>query len=353
MVLLVHLQYGEYGATVGNAVSFMAAGLVSIAILYVTIIKNMQKEGSLHIMSTLKTLLKFGVPISIATTLVGVMAQYYSFLVAIYTPDEVMGNYQVALNFAMLVSIFATSVATVLFPTFSKVKGHEDQKTLSSVFQYSVKYTSLLIVPAAFAVMALSEPGVQTIFQGRYEQTPIFLSLYVSTFLYSALGNLSAGALINSQGQTQFNLKITLLSFIIGVVMSLLLIPPFGVFGLLVVHICCGIPGILISLWWIKKRYNATIDYVSSTKILVASAFSGVLTYAITSQLNFASWILLIIGSAVFLASYMVVAPLIGAVNYADTQSLKDVVNSLGPLAAVLNPILVPLERITARSKKE
>ena len=219
-----------------------------------------------------------------------------------------MGNYQVALNFAMLVSIFATSVATILFPTFSKVKGHEDQKTLSSVFQYSVKYTSLLIVPAAFAVMALSEPGVQTIFQGRYEQTPIFLSLYVSTFLYSALGNLSAGALINSQGQTQFNLKITLLTFVIGVVMSLLLIPPFGVFGLLAVHISCGMPGILISLWWIKKHYNATIDYVSSTKILVASAFSGILTYAITSQLNFASWILLIIGTAVFLASYMPVS---------------------------------------------
>jgi O-antigen/teichoic acid export membrane protein len=201
--------------------------------------------------------------------------------------------------------------------------------------------------------MVLSQPGVQTIFQNRYEQTPLFLSLYASTFLYSAIGNLSAGALINSQGQTQFNLKITVLTFILGIILSLLLIPPFGVLGLLAVHISVGMPGILISLWWIKKHYNATIDWKSSSKIMIASAFSGVLTYMITIQLNLASWITMLLGAAVFLSSYMIAAPLIGAITYADTQNLKALVNTLGPLAPVINPFIIPLEKITARTQKE
>lgn len=200
MILLVSLNFGAYGATIGNAISYLTAGTVGIALLYITLLKKLQKQkGQLQIRSTLKTMLKFGLPPSIALMLVGALAQFYSFLVAIYTTDIHMGNYQVAINFAMLVSIFATSVTTVLFPTFSKLKAKEDSETLRSVFQYSVKYASLLIVPATFAVMALSKPGVETIFQNKYEYTPLYLSLYIITFLYSAIGNLSAGNLINSQ----------------------------------------------------------------------------------------------------------------------------------------------------------
>ena len=354
MVVLVYLQYGEYGATIGNAVSFIGAGLVGLAFLYFAVIKGLRKDetGKLEIVSTVKMLLKFGVPLSIAAMLVGVLSEYYRFLVAIYTPDTLMGNYQVALNFALLVSIFATSIATILFPTFSKVKGHEDQKTMSSMFQYSVKYTSLLIVPVTVAIMALSQPGVQTLFQNKYEYTPLYLSLYASTFLYSAIGNLSAGALINSQGQTQFNLKITVLTVVLGIIMSLILIPAFGVIGLLAVHISVGMPGILISLWWINKHYHATIDWKSSTKILASSAMSGILTYYITSQLHFASWITLIIGLAIFLASYIVFAPLTGAITYTDIKNLKEVITSLGPLATLIRPLLRVLEKFTRKPQQ-
>jgi putative peptidoglycan lipid II flippase len=354
MVVLVYLQYGEYGATIGNAISFIGAGLAGLAFLYIAVIKGLRKEktGKLEIVSTAKMLLKFGVPLSVAAMLVGVLSEYYRFLVAIYTPDTLMGNYQVALNFALLVSIFATSIATILFPTFSKVKGHEDPKTMSSMFQYSVKYTSLLIVPVTVAIMALSQPGVQTLFQNKYEYTPLYLSLYASTFLYSAIGNLSAGALINSQGQTQFNLKITLLTVVLGIVMSLILIPAFGVLGLLAVHISVGMPGILISLWWINKHYHATIDWKSSTKILTSSAMSGILTYYITSQLNISSWLTLIIGITIFLASYIILAPLTGAITYVDIKNLKEVITALGPLAMLIRPLLQIIEKFTRKPQK-
>ena len=348
MILLVMLNFGAYGAIVGNAISYLSAGIVGAVLLYMVLLKRLQnEEGKLEIVSTLKTMLKFGLPLSIAMMLAGVLGQFYSFLVAIYTTDLIVGNYQVALSFAMLVSIFATSVTTVLFPTFSKLKAKEDSETLRRVFQYSVKYAALLIVPATFAVMALSKPGVETIFRDKYEFTPLFLSLYIGTFLYSAIGNLSAGNLINSQGKTQFNLKVTALTFVIGLIVSLVLIPQFGILGLLVTHLTIGMPGILVSLWWINKNYNATIDWKSSVKILIASAISAVVTYLITSQIILASWIILIIGAAVFLATYILTAPLIGAINYNDTQNLKEMLKSLGPLAPLITPLLLPIEKIT------
>jgi O-antigen/teichoic acid export membrane protein len=353
MVLLVTLRFGVYGAMIGNAVSHLSAGLIGIALLYLIVIKKLQtQEGKLQLLSTLKTMLKFGLPLSIAAILVGVLSQFYSFLLAIYTTDQVYGNYQIALNFAILVSVFATSITTVMLPTFSKVKVQEDPKTVRSVFQYSIKYTSLLIVPLTFAVMTLSKPGVETLFQDNYEYAPFFLSLYVISFLYSAFGNLSTGALINSQGKTQVSMRITILTFIVGLVLGGVLIPQFGVLGLIVTHLTAGIPGLITALLWIYKNYNAAVDWKSSTKILAASAFSAILAYWILNQVNLASWISLLLGAAVFLGAYMITAPLIGAINHDDTKNLQDLLKSLGPLGPIVNPLLYPIEKITSKTRK-
>jgi len=354
MILLVTLSYGAYGAIIGNAVSHLSAGLISIALLYLVIVKKLhKKEGQLQLVSTLKSMLTFGLPLSVATMLAGVLIQFYSSLIAIYTTDLLYSNYQIALNFAVLVSIFSNSVTTVMFPTFSKLKAHEDPETLRNVFQYSVKYASLLVVPLTFAVMTLSQPGIDTLFPNKYEYAPLFLSLYVMAFLYSAIGNLSTIALINSQGKTQVHMKLTILTFLVGIVSSLMLIPRFGILGLIATHLTAGLPGIFIALWWINKNYKATVDWKSSTKILAASAFSAVSAYLILNQVNLASWISLILGAAVFLGTYMITAPLTGAIDSSDTKNLKDMLKSLGPIGPIVNPLLYPIEKITSKTRKK
>ncbi len=353
MISLVVLSLGVYGAILGQIIAYCAAALVSLALLYFAIIiKLRKKEYHFNFFSTIKTMLSFGLPLSIAIILSGVLAQFYVFITAIYTSDLMVSNYAMAINFGSLVSVFASSVATIMFPTFSKIQGTDDPQTLRSVFRYSVKYTSLLIVPLTFAVIALANPGVESLFQDEFEFTSLFLSLYVLTFLYSAIGNLSAGSLIKSQGKTKVNMKITLLTFIIGIVLSLVLIPSFQVLGLLAVHIFSGLPGIIIALWWINKNYQATVDWVSSVKIVGISALSATLTYFVINHFNLSSWIGLLVGTPVFLGTYIIGAPLIGAINYGDTKNLKDAVKSLGPLAFVIDALLYLIEKISKAKQK-
>jgi len=147
-------------------------------------------------------------------------------------------------------------------------------------------------------------------------------------------------------------MKITILTFIVGLGLSLVLIPQFEVLGLIATQLIAGIPGIIIALWWINKHYNATVDWKSSTKILAASRFSAILTYFILNQLNITSWISLLLGTTIFLATYILTAPLIGAITYNDTKNLKDAVKSLGPLALIVNLLLYPIEKITSATQK-
>jgi len=349
MLLLVILGLGAFGATIGATIAYLISGVISVILLYVAIYRNLQRqdESKLEIFATIKTLFRYGLPLSISAIISGFLAQFYNVLIAIYCTDLIIGNLQVALNFAFIVTFFVMPVITVLLPAFSKLDSQKERETLGNVFQFSVKYASLLIVPVAFAVIALSQPGVSTIFGEKYSYTPLYLALYVVTFIYTAFGYLSVENIIKSQGKTDVNMKLTLITSVIGLILNIVLIPKFGILGLLATNITSGIPSLIIALWWIKKNYNATIDWGSSAKILLASTLAAVITYVVTSQLSISNWISLTIGAVIFLATYLIATPLIGAINKKDVQNFKEMLKGLGPLAPLFTLPLSFIERLT------
>ncbi|UCC58887.1 MAG: oligosaccharide flippase family protein [Candidatus Bathyarchaeum sp.] len=349
MTLLVVLGFGTFGATIGLTIAYLLSGIIAIALLYVAIYKNLRKQenNKLEIRATLKTLFRYGLPLSISAIITGSLAQFYNFLIAIYCTDLIIGNYQVALNFAFIVTFFVMPVLTVLLPAFSKINSQEERPMLGNVFQFSVKYASLLIVPIAFAIIVLSQPTVAAIFGQKYSLSPLYLALYSVTFIYTVFGYLSVENLLKSQGETDFALKLTIVASAIGLSLNLVLIPAFGILGLLAANIISGIPSLIIALWWIKKKFNATIDWTSSAKILLASTIATTITFVVTSQLNLSNWITLIIGALIFLIVYLTAAPLVGAINKADIHNFKEMLKGLGPLAPLFTLPLLFIERLT------
>jgi O-antigen/teichoic acid export membrane protein len=349
--LLVILGSGAFGAIVGSTAAYLTAGLISI-LLYLTLYNKLRtlNNDKLEIVKTIKTMFKYGLPLSIATIIGGFLLQFYNFLMAIYCTDPMIGNYSVTLNFAVLITFFSVPITTVLFPAFSKLSSQKEKATLRNVFQYSVKYAALLVVPAAALVMALSKSIVFTLFGEKYIHAPLFLTMYAITYLYSAFGNLSIGNLINSQGKTKVTLKLTLITATIGFPLSLLLIPKFEIIGLIVTTLTAGIPSLIIGIWWVKKHFTVTIDWTSSAKILLASTLAAATAYIIVSQLNIPNWIELTIGTIAFLATYTTTAPLIGAITKTDIQNLKEMLKELGPLFHVFNVPLNIIEKLTLKA---
>lgn len=355
--ILVLLGFGGLGAVVGGTIAYIAAGILGLLILYKIIYRPLatracvSSDRELGIRETMKKMLRYGLPLSISTILGGALTQFYSFLMAIYVVDLLIGNYQVAINFSVLITFFSVPMTTVLFPAFSKLNPNEGE-TIKNVFRFSVKYASLVVVPAAALVISLSEPAISTLFGEQYGYAPLYLALISVTYLYPALGNLSVGNLINSQGETTVTLKLTLLTAAIGFPLSVLLIPWAGIVGLIVTTLVAGIPSLIIGLLWVDKRFHATVDWVSSVRILAASALSATITYVVISQLSIISWIELIIGTATFAITYFISAPLIGAVTKVDIQNLNETSKGLGPLRQLLRLPLYIIEKFTPPTKE-
>jgi O-antigen/teichoic acid export membrane protein len=347
MASFILLGLGAFGAILGTTIAVLIAGFVSIFIL-LRLYKRPQgaTNDGLKVTETIRRMFKFGLPLSLSAIISGFLAQFYNFLIAIYATNLMIGNYSVATNFAVLIALFASPISTMLFPAFSKLNSQGERETLRSVFHFSVKYAALLVVPAAVALMALAEPAVFILFGEEYTEAPLFLALIAISYLYSAFGSLSLGNLINGQGQTRVNLVLTLVTSMIGFPLSLILIPRLGITGLIITTLTAGIPSLILGIYWVRMHFGATLDLISAAKILLASAAAGAITFSVLSQLNFSSWIELIIGGIIFVFSYIIILLLVRTVDQSDINNLREMLSEFGPLSLVVNFLLSIIEKM-------
>jgi len=191
-----------------------------------------------------------------------------------------------------------------------------------------------------------------TVFGERYSYAPLFLTLYAIIYLYTALGDLTLGSFLRGQGKTVLIMKLTLVTLSIGFPLGFLLIPRFGITGLIVATLVSRLPSLATGLWWARKHFGVTVDWSSSTKILAASVAAGIITHLILSQLNFQGWISLIVGGTTFLVIYVTIIPLIRAVNIGDIKNLRQMLIELGPLSYLFNLPLDFIGKLILMSQK-
>lgn len=346
--ILVILGFGSLGAVMGHTASFLLSGIIGVAILYLLIFRRLKKskDNKTKVSENLKSLLHYGIPLSISSLISGFLLQFYNFMMAFYCSDLMIGNYQVALNFAVLLTFFTVPITTVLFPAFAKVDPQNEPQLLKTIFKSSVKYAAVLLVPATTAVMVLSEPMVSVLYGEEYVYAPLFLALYVSIYLLSATGNLSMGTFLTGLGETKTLMKLSLLPLLIGLPLSFVLIPQLGVIGVILGILISGVPRTTLGLYWIWKNYGITTDWWSSAKILIASGIAAVTTFLVLTFLNAADWLNLIIGVTVFLSTYIIIAPSIGAVVQEDLNNLKELFSGLGFISRIVNLLLGMTEKI-------
>jgi O-antigen/teichoic acid export membrane protein len=354
--LLVFIGYGVLGAVVGYTFSFLVAGIVSLVSLYLIILKrySIAKGRKTNKSETLRKMLVYGVPLSVSSILGGFVAQFFAFMMAFYCNDTLIGNYQIAAQFAVILSLFTIPISMVLLPAFAKVDPKGDRKLIKTVFRSSVKYTAALLAPATMAVMALSKPMIGTIYGEKWAYAPLILFLYVIVNLLVVCGSLSMGSLLAGLGKTKIMLVQSLLMLFFGIPLAFILVPMFGVMGVIFGNLLAGLPGMFLGIYWVWKHYEVKADFKSSSRILIASASAAIATYLSVNFLSTAEWIKLVVGGMIFLAVYILLAPLVGAVNKSDISNLRIMLSGLGVISKVINIPLTITEKVSTRqSSKE
>jgi putative peptidoglycan lipid II flippase len=133
--------------------------------------------------------------------------------------------------------IFSVAVATVLFPTLARFASRGAIDDLRGTLANGMRLILFVLVPAAAAILALSEPIIRLIYQ-RGEFGPEATTL-VATALFWFAFSLPTNGLYLLQTRTFFGLqrpwmatKLAALDLIVSTVAALALYKPFGIGGI-------------------------------------------------------------------------------------------------------------------------
>jgi len=336
-------------------------------------------------------MLRFGLPLTIATIAVGVLPLVFSLAMTTFANQGdynaglnigwTMGNYFAAANFAVLLTFVSSPVATALFPVFSKINPEAEPELLKTVFASSVKYTALLLVPATLMLITLGTPLVNTLYPkdgifnslfvvdaaSKFPNAPTFLVFSAVVNLFILVGNISLGTFQTGIGKTWQIMKQSLLTLGIGLPLAYFMVAFFyslggsnpqvsasyAVIGGLLGSIIASVPGMVWGLVWSWKKYGVKADFGVSAKIFAASLMASAVAYAVISFLSLPYWALLAAGFAVFLLVYLVMAPTLGAVNQMDLENFRNLFSGSWLVSLILNLPLRFMQCFCRRNNSE
>src|SRR4051794_10277046 len=185
--------------------------------------------------------------------------------------------------------IFSVAVTTVMFPTLARLAARRDYADLRSTMANGMRQISLLLVPAAAAILVLSVPMVRLVYQrGEFSAADTEL---VSTALFWFAFSLPFNGLYLLMTRTFFSLQrpwiptaISGVNLIVDAIASAVLYGPFGVAGIVAGTVIATVVGIAAQAYVLRQRLGRLelSRFVSTTtRVLVASALLAGVSYGI------------------------------------------------------------------------
>lgn len=331
--ILISLGYGPAGAILGESGPVFFSGLIGLCFIWVLWRSESPSKPSMSHIEGMQFLLRYGYPLFFSALITGIVPSITNFLLAINVSNELIGNYSAGTKFSAVISFFSMPIATVMFPLFSKLE--YDHKSLKSVYQNSVKFTAIVILPVAVVITALADQIVAILYDSGYEHTPLFMRIYMLIFILNGFGGINTRNLLNGLQKTSVNLHSSVVGFLTTLPLSFLLIPRLGVTGLLIATISGAGTGLAYELIWVQNNLKFTILWGTSIKTLLASVGAYLATTFFVSLIRSNPWVELILGGVLFLASYLTGIITLKILTPTDLNYMESLFSTLGPFSKV------------------
>jgi len=347
---LIAVGFGVAGAILGQVAGWILAGLTGVWFLlgHRRTLRNMPSEIEPEngVRGDIQTMISFGLPLYAGSLLTTMLPQYQNIILAFFTSNAEIGNLNAAVNFGALIGIILTPVSTALFPAFSKLDLETGKDDLERMFKLSVRYTTLLILPVAIAIAALSKDLTRVVYGAAYSFAPTYLTLYACIFLLTGLGYQVVGSFFSGVGRTKETLKIAVVQLAIFLAVAPVMAWLYRVPGLIVALVVSALVATVFGLRLAAAKYGMRVDLKGSAVALAVALASSLPILPLVYYSLLPSLANVLIGASIYLATYLTLAPLLGAVRKTDLQILGPILGQIKILRPATNLILAYETRV-------
>ena len=336
---LVFIGLGITGAISGYVLALAAAGATGATILFTRHARSSTRTTDLASME-IRRLLAYGLPLYLANTLSVFLTQYQNIVLAHSSSNVEIGNFSATWSFTQFMMILIYPITTTMFPMFSKMDPKNQRSDLARAFVLAVKYTSLLMVPASVAVMVLSRELIYLTYGSGYTMAPQYLVLLSALYLLTAISYLVLGSFLNGVADTRTVVKMSALTLAIYLPLGPTLAWSWGPYGLLVAYVLSNATSTVYGIRQTSMKFDARPDLRAGGRILLAALGAAVPTVGLI-QLDGAGVgvVNLIVGGLLYLAVYLTLAPILGAVAKQDILNLRALMGGTRIVSTLLNPV--------------
>lgn len=243
-----------------------------------------------------KTILKYSVPISLASVISAINRNIDTFTVIgglkklltrqMFGTAEMITTEATRLygilsgKIDMLIGLpTALNVAfsTALVPTISEAMAKKDEKTAQRRIAFSIRTTLLIALPCAVGMAVLAEPILTLLFPNAVAvEAPMLLKLSSLVVIFTLMNQTLSGAL-QGLGKVMVPAIGLTVGAIAKVIVNLLLIPVIGINGAAIGSIACSLTAMIINIISLCKTLKLNLDYKQSIlKPIIASLIMGV-----------------------------------------------------------------------------
>lgn len=315
-IFIIVVIVTDYGL-LGIAFAYILANIIALIYAIYAIRKHIIKPKLAFDFAFYKVLLKAGIPFALTGLFYTI---YYSIdivMITQFASTYDTGLYNSAYKLISVLTLFYSIYSSVIFPVMTKL--FKDEKDLLHFsFVKSIKYLSLVTIPIA-VFTSLYGYDLIGIYGAEFIEAGGVLKVLIWTVCFLFV-NGACSLILNASHEEYSVTKIYSIAAVFNVVLNLILIPKYSVYGASVATVLSEILILILELYMIKKIGQLPDRHLvyDIVKICVASVVLGIVLYVF----NFNLWVAMAVSIVVYFATII----LLKTFDQEDISILKQII---------------------------
>jgi O-antigen/teichoic acid export membrane protein len=305
---LVGLRLG-YGLVVVFA--FISVIQVAMFILYIYTITRLAGRLSFQIdLRFCRSLLHISGPFFLINVFGMVSKKIDVIALSKLTSSEAVGIYAAASKLAQAGQMVSAAYTTSIVPSMSQAFVTSKER-FKRIAEQSAKMYLIVAFPTAFGVTILADKLIFLLFGSEYSSSVAVLRILIWTLVLLAVNSVLFRTLIASNNET-ISVRVAAVRMVGGLVLSLLLIPRYGVIGAAIASIGTVLLGLVLNYYFVS-RVLFKIDFarIAGRPFVCAVIASGALIWFHRAT----SVVLLLFGIALYACLYLILLVVLRALS--------------------------------------
>jgi putative peptidoglycan lipid II flippase len=191
--------------------------------------------------------------------------------------------------------VFSVAVATVLFPTLSRMAARRDPVLMRRTLGNGMRQINLLLIPSAAILLVLATPITRLVYQhGTFHSSsthPVSIALFWFSFSLPFAGvNLLLTRCFFALQRPWIPTKLAAINMLVDVLVSVALYQPLGIAGLVIGTASANVVMTALQLYRLRVGFNGRLEggqtLMVTARILVATVVMAALARAIWALLD-------------------------------------------------------------------